>query len=165
MTAQGIPFLQAGEEMLRTKVDASGNFVENSYNAPDSVNSIKWNTLENETYRKVYEYYKGLIAFRKAHAALRLTNARDVNANITSLDGLDENVLAFHINGRINGEKSDGIFVIFNPNPARTTVALPEGAWNVCINADTAGTKALSTVSGSVSVEPISALVLVKNDR
>lgn len=165
MTAQGIPFLQAGEEMLRTKVDASGNFVENSYNAPDSVNSIKWNTLENETYRKVYEYYKGLIAFRKAHAALRLTNARDVNANITSIDGLDENVLAFHINGRINGEKSDGIFVIFNPNPARTTVALPEGAWNVCINADTAGTKALSTVSGSVSVEPISALVLVKNDR
>ena len=121
--------------------------------------------MENETYRKVYEYYKGLIAFRKAHAALRLTNARDVNANITSLDGLDENVLAFHINGRINGEKSDGIFVIFNPNPARTTVALPEGAWNVCINADTAGTKALSTVSGSVSVEPISALVLVKNDR
>lgn len=165
MTAQGIPFLQAGEEMLRTKVDASGNFVENSYNAPDSVNSMKWNTLENETYRKVYEYYKGLIAFRKAHAALRLTNARDVNANITSIDGLDENVLAFHINGGINGEKSDGIFVIFNPNPARTTVALPEGTWNVCINADTAGTKALSTVSGSVSVEPISALVLVKNDR
>ena len=24
MTAQGIPFLQAGEEMLRTKIDASG---------------------------------------------------------------------------------------------------------------------------------------------
>ena len=74
-------------------------------------------------------------------------------------------MLAFHINGRINGEKSDGIFVILNPNPARTTVALPEGAWNVCINADTAGTKALSTISGSISVEPISALVLVKNDR
>ena len=46
MTAQGIPFLQAGEEMLRTKIDASGGFVENSYNSPDSVNSIKWDTLE-----------------------------------------------------------------------------------------------------------------------
>ena len=28
MTAQGIPFLQAGEEMLRAKIDASGDFVE-----------------------------------------------------------------------------------------------------------------------------------------
>ena len=40
MTAQGIPFLQAGEEMLRAKIDASGGFLENSYNSPDSVNSI-----------------------------------------------------------------------------------------------------------------------------
>ena len=164
MTAQGIPFLQAGEEMLRTRIDASGGFVENSYNSPDSVNSIKWDTLEDETYQNVYHYYKGLIAFRKAHAALRLTNAADVNANITSVDGLDENVLAFRINGGVNGETSDGIFVIFNPNRAETSVALPDGAWDVCVNADHAGTDALTTVAGSVSVEPISAMVLVKKE-
>ena len=162
MTAQGIPFLQAGEEMLRAKIDASGDFVENSYNSPDSVNSIKWDTLEDETYQNVYHYYKGLIAFRKAHAALRLTNADDVNANITSVDGLDDNVLAFRINGGVNGETSDGIFVIFNPNNAATSVTLPDGAWDVCVDADHAGTEALTTVSGSVSVEPISAMVLVK---
>ena len=165
MTAQGIPFLQAGEEMLRTKIDASGGFVENSYNSPDSVNSIKWDTLEDETYQNVYHYYKGLIAFRKAHAALRLTNADDVNANITSVDGLDENVLAFQINGGVNGETSDGIFVIFNPNSAETSVTLPDGAWDVCVDADHAGTEALTTVAGSVSVEPISAMVLVKSDK
>lgn len=162
MTAQGIPFLQAGEEMLRTKIDASGGFVENSYNSPDSVNSIKWDTLEDETYQNVYNYYKGLIAFRKAHAALRLTNADDVNANITSVDGLDENVLAFRINGGVNGETSNGIFVIFNPNSTETSVTLPDGAWDVCVNADHAGTDALTTVAGFVSVEPISAMVLVK---
>lgn len=161
MTAQGIPFLQAGEEMLRTKIDASGGFLENSYNSPDSVNSIKWDTLEDETYQNVYNYYKGLIAFRKAHAALRLTNADDVNANITSVDALDENVLAFRINGGVNGETSDGIFVIFNPNSAETSVTLPDGAWDVCVNADHAGTDTLTTVAGSVSVEPISAMVLV----
>lgn len=164
MTAQGIPFLQAGEEMLRTKIDASGGFLENSYNSPDSVNSIKWDTLEDETYQNVYNYYKGLIAFRKAHAALRLTNADDVNANITSVDGLDDNVLAFRINGGVNGETSDGIFVIFNPNSTETSVTLPDGAWDVCVNADHAGTEALTTVSGSVSVEPISAMVLVKKE-
>ena len=165
MTAQGIPFLQAGEEMLRTKIDASGGFLENSYNSPDSVNSIKWDTLEDETYQNVYNYYKGLIAFRKAHAALRLTNADDVNANITSVDGLDENMLAFRINGGVNGETSDGIFVIFNPNSTETSVTLPDGAWDVCVNADHAGTDALTTVAGSVSVEPISAMVLVKSDK
>ncbi len=164
MTAQGIPFLQAGEEMLRTKIDASGGFVENSYNSPDSVNSIKWDTLEDETYQNVYNYYKGLIAFRKAHAALRLTNADDVNANIISVGGLDENVLAFRINGGVNGKTSDGIFVIFNPNSTETSVTLPDGAWDVCVNADHAGTEALTTVSGSVSVEPISAMVLVKKE-
>lgn len=164
MTAQGIPFLQAGEEMLRAKIDASGDFVENSYNSPDSVNSIKWDMLEDETYQNVYHYYKGLIAFRKAHAALRLTNADDVNANITSVDGLDDNVLAFRINGGVNGETSDGIFVIFNPNSTETSVTLPDGAWDVCVNADHAGTEALTTVSGSVSVEPISAMVLVKKE-
>ncbi|MGN0142862.1 MAG: type I pullulanase [Roseburia sp.] len=164
-TAEGIPFLQAGEEMLRTKTDSNGGFVENSYNSPDSVNSLKWDTLNEEEYQKVFEYYKGLIAFRKAHAALRLTTAEDVDANITSVEGLDANVLAFEINGGAGGEVSDGLFVIFNPNNAETTVALPEGAWDVCINADAAGTEALSTIAGTATVEPISAMVLVKSDK
>ena len=38
--------MQAGEEMLRTKPDGEGGFNENSYNASDEVNSIKWNTLD-----------------------------------------------------------------------------------------------------------------------
>ncbi|MDE6167373.1 MAG: type I pullulanase, partial [Acetatifactor sp.] len=71
MTSQGIPFMQAGEEMLRTKLKAGGTFDENSYASPDSVNSLKWDTLDEEEYKNVFEYYKGLIAFRKAHAALR----------------------------------------------------------------------------------------------
>ena len=78
------------------------------------------------------------------------------------MDGLDENVLAFRINGGVNGETSDGIFVIFNPNSTETSVTLPDGAWDVCVNADHAGTDALTTVAGFVSAEPISAMVLVK---
>jgi pullulanase len=81
------------------------------------------------------------------------------------VDDLDENVLAFLINGGANGETSDGIYVIFNPNAEETTVSLPEGAWDVCINADTAGTEAITTIAGSATVEPISAMVLVKSDK
>lgn len=166
ITAEGIPFMQAGEEMLRTKVTSSGSFDENSYASPDSVNSLKWDTLDDEQYMNVYNYYKGLIAFRKEHAALRLTNAEDVKAHITPIEGLDANVVAFQIDGNVENEVSSGMFIIFNANNAEVELTLPDGGWDVCINGETAGTQVLETItSGKVTVSPISAMVLVKNDN
>ncbi len=163
MTAQGVPFMQAGEEMLRTKVNEDGTFNSNSYNASDEVNCLKWGDLENQDYADVYEYYKGLIAFRKAHGALRLTTAEEVAAAVKPVEGLDANVLAFDIQGGVNGETAEELFVIFNANEAGTSVAIPEGSWNVYVNGEKAGTSVLETVKGgSVAVEPVSALVLVR---
>lgn len=165
MTAQGIPFMQAGEEMLRTKLKASGEYDENSYSSPDSVNSLKWDTLNEQEYQNTYNYYKGLIEFRKAHPALRMTNAEDVKANITAVEGLDKNVTAFEIKGGANGDSADGIFIIFNPNNENTTVTLPDGVWNVCINGEKAGTNVLESVTNqTATVAPISAMVLVKGE-
>ncbi|MDE7262571.1 MAG: type I pullulanase, partial [Oscillospiraceae bacterium] len=42
MMSEGVPFLQAGEEMLRTKVNSDGSFTSNSYNASDDFNTLKW---------------------------------------------------------------------------------------------------------------------------
>ena len=164
LTAEGIPFMQAGEEMLRTKPAADGSFDENSYASSDEVNSLKWGTLEEEEYWNVYEYYKGLIAFRKAHGALRLTNAEDVQANVSAVKDLPGNVLAFRINGGVNGETSDGLFIIFNPNTESQEVPLPEGVWDVYVNGEKAGTEVLDTISATATVAPISALVLVKGE-
>ena len=166
MTAEGIPFFQAGEEMLRTKIKSDGGFDENSYASPDSVNSLKWSTLEEEEYQNVYQYYKGLIAFRKAHAALRLATAEETTANVKAVDGLEENVVAFEIDGAADEGASDGIFVIFNANKEETEVSLPEGNWNVYVNDTQAGTEPIETVTGgSATVAPISALVLVREDK
>ena len=166
MTSQGIPFLQAGEEMLRTKVNDDGTFNSNSYSAGDKVNSLKWSDLEEESYRQVYEYYKGLIAFRKAHGALRLGTAQEVASNVSAVDGLEANVTAFDIKGGVNGETAEEIFIIFNANEKETTVSLPEGNWNVYVNGEKAGTTALASISsGSAAVAPVSALVLVKEDN
>lgn len=166
LTAQGIPFMQAGEEFLRSKIKPGGGFDENSYASPDSVNGLKWDTLNEDAYQNVYNYYKGLIAFRKAHAALRMTTAEDVNAHISPVSGLKDNVTAFAIDGGVNGESSEGLFVIFNPNPAETTVSLPEGNWDIYINGEKAGTTVLDTITdGTASVAPISAMVLVKNEN
>lgn len=165
MTAQGIPFMQAGEEMLRTKQKSDGGFDENSYSSPDSVNSLKWDNLNEAEYLNVYNYYKGLIAFRKAHPALRMTNAEDVAANLTTVEGTDSGVVALEMKGRANGDSAKGMFFIFNSNNEEKQISLPEGSWDVYVNGEKAGTEVLETLSGTATATPISAMVLVKSDK
>lgn len=164
MTAQGIPFVHAGEEMLRTKVNPGGGFNENSYNASDEVNSIKWNTLEDSVYTDVVDYYKGLIAFRKAHPVLRLTTAEDVAKHVSVVDMEDANVTAFSVTGGLEGETADAMYIVFNPNNEVKEITLPEGEWHVCINGETAGVESLEKVSDTATVDAISALVLVQGE-
>lgn len=160
ITAEGVPFMQAGEEMLRTKVKDDGTFDSNSYSSGDLINALKWSDLDKEAYAQVYEYYKGLIAFRKAHDVLRLGSAEEVAASVKTVEDLDANVLAFDIRG---GESAEQLFVIFNANETETSVTLPDGTWNVYINAEKAGTEILDTVTGgSLTVEPVSAMILIK---
>ena len=160
MTSQGTPFFQAGEEMLRSKPLPGGGFDHNSYKSPDSINAIKWDTLSDPMYQDVVDYYAGLIAFRRNHSALRMTTAQEVSEKITQLPDLDFNVLGFHIARDANGEQN-ALVIIFNPNAEATTVTLPEGSWEIHINGEEAGTRALATAEGTVEVAPISAMVLV----
>lgn len=163
MMAEGIPFLQAGEEMLRRKLDADGNIVENSFESPDFINGLKWDCLNEKVYQDVFAYYRGLIAFRKAHRQLRLTTPEEVERCVTPVEGLPEDVVAMRIAGDEGDKKTDGIFAIFNPNQTAVEISLPEGVWGVCINAERAGTDPIETITGGkVKVEPISATVLVK---
>lgn len=161
MTSQGVPFLQAGEEMLRTKLNEDGSFNNNSYNSGDGVNSLKWSDLEQEEYRQVLDYYKGLIAFRKEHSVLRLDDAQAVQDHVTRVEDVPQNVLAFDLTGGVEGETAEEMFVIFNANPEAMEVKLPAGGWSVYVNGEKAGTQALEGVSGKVSVAPISAMVLI----
>ena len=43
-------------------------------------------------------------------------------------------------------------------------MTLPEGQWHICVNAEDAGTASLGTAEGQVTVESISAMVLVKGE-
>jgi pullulanase len=107
-----------------------------------------------------FEYYQGLIAFRKAHPALRLTTAEEVSKYITKLETSNSNLLAFHIAGEADQGASKGIIVIFNANKQEAVVDLPEGTWNVYVNDKTAGTKSLGSAHDNVTVAGISAMVL-----
>ena len=165
LTSQGTPFFQAGEEFLRSKpVDEAGTvFDENSYKSPDTVNSLKWDSISTNV--DVYNYYKGLLAFRKAHSALRMTKTTDIQANLAFIDGLEANVVGYTINNSPNGETATSLCIIYNANKAATTVAIPTGDWNVYVKGNQAGTEVLETITGgTVTVDPISAIVLVQEE-
>ncbi len=164
ITAQGVPFMQAGEEFLRSKPKGDGTFDENSYSSSDAINSLKWNDLEKEAYQNVYNYYKGLIAFRKAHPALRLSTFAEVDQAVEVIDGLNANVAAYKITGGINGETAKALYVVFNANQSEQSVTLPAGSWNIYVDGDKAGTEILGSVSGTAKVAPLSALILVQED-
>lgn len=159
-TSQGIPFIFAGEEFLRSKENADGTLNENSYNAPDSVNSIKWDDLSRKEYADVCEYYKGLIAFRKAHPALRrMESAEDLyDFSVRT----KRSATACRI-APCAGESSDGIFVIYNASDTEEKIKLPKGKWRICVKGNRAGCESLGEVSDSVTAERMSATVLVKS--
>ncbi len=157
-TCQGIPFFQAGEEFLRSKpLDQEETaFDGNSYRSPDAINSLKWNRCHE--YRTAVEYYKGLIAFRKAHGLLRLTSAEELRANLRFLNWCQPNMVAFLLS-----DEEEEICVIYNANRESGKMVIPEGNWKVYARGQEAGTAVLEHhPGGEVEVEPISALILVQ---
>ena len=162
LTAQGVPFMQAGEEMLRSKPNPKGGFVENSYKSPDSINSIKWDNLNKEIYQDTVAYYKGLIAFRKAHPALRRTSCREIMDNMVPFHCDQAHVGAFFMKEHLDDGSESRIFVVFSASDYEEHLRLPQGEWEVYIDGEKAGTKPLGTVKDILTIPPISAMVLVR---
>ncbi|MDE5896696.1 MAG: type I pullulanase, partial [Clostridia bacterium] len=163
-TSLGIPFMQAGEEMLRDKKNADGSYNENSYNSSDAVNNLKWERLtETSAEYAMMRYYSGLIAFRKAHETLRLPLASDRGTTVNVLDKTATKgaVIAFTMNNPYDDEV---IYVVYNAGETSIDVTLPEGSWDLFINGTTAGTTAIqSGLSGAQQIEAISCYVYVKH--
>jgi len=155
--SQGVPFFQAGEEMLRTKPSKKGRFDHNSYRSPDRVNSLKWEDLDKELYQKNVAYYKGLIRFRKAHPSLRLTSRKDVERMVHPIRYPNPHVTAFTVE-----ENNLELMLVFNADTRSVYVPLPEGSWNIMIRDDVAGTAALGNAESAVQVSAISTMVLVQ---
>ena len=158
LTAQGIPFFQAGEEMLRTKPDGKGGLEHNSFRSSDAVNSIKWNTLDENDVMDTYNYYRGLLKLRKAHDELRLSTREEVLETVKPLPVDNPHVVAFGI-----GKKGDTQMIsIFNGGFDPVDLHLPQGKWDVVVNAEKAGVSPIENLEQNIHVEGISAMILVK---
>ncbi|WP_310604445.1 type I pullulanase [Anaerosporobacter sp.] len=162
LTSQGVSLFQAGEELLRSKPveGQEGMYDHNSYISSDNVNAIHWSNKKK--YYSVYEYYRGLIAFRKANPALRMRTEADIAKNLVFLENLPDQVVAYTIKAISDIEEKE-IYVIFNASNKKIKMPLDKGTWNVYVNADDAGTEVLATEDKeTVVVDEISAMVLIR---
>lgn len=160
-TSQGVPFIQAGEEFLRSKpLPEKKGFAENSYNMPDTVNSIKWDNIHE--YPDMIAYYKGLMALRKAHPVFRMQSEAEMTQNLCFLSDTPENVVAYLLKGKCADDTPENILVIFNGNDEEILYNLPEGKWKILVDDKTAGADGKKIISEKADVEPLSALVLEK---
>jgi pullulanase len=154
--AQGMPFIQAGQEFQRSK---QGN--DNSYNASDAVNSLKWNQRTKNL--STVQYFEGLFALRSAHKAFRMDTVEAVRANLKFVTQ-PKGVISYSLNGAAVGDSASTIFVAHNPNKSAVALKLPSGGnWHVVVRGAKAGTATIGTVKGAkASIPAYSTLVLTK---
>jgi len=151
LTSQGISFLHAGCEFLRSKKG-----VENSFQSPDSINAIDWDLKTKN--KDVFGYVKGLIKMRKEHPAFRMTGQDDIASGIIFRNNLPEGLLSFTINGELSGDSWKTIQVFFNGSEKQQPIIIPKN-WNaavlnnVLINID-------EKILGSIELKPYSCTIL-----
>jgi pullulanase len=154
-TSQGIPFFQAGDEMLRTKFGDH-----NSYSSPDRINVIRWENVS--FYREVTAYYAGLIRLRKEHPAFRMDSRKDIEAAVEIL-AVRKHLVAFMLKGNANGDSWRTILTAYNGALKPQTLELPETVplWRQVVDAGRAGTETLAEISNSrLTLPPLSMAVL-----
>jgi pullulanase len=154
LTSQGIAFLHAGDEFMRSKPSASGKgFDHNSYESPDSVNQLRWDYKANAAEMVVFEYFKGLIELRKNHPSFRMTTANDITNNLNFVYEDISGVLAFELSNAASNDSLERILVIHNANRSRTRIQLPtEGGWVLLVDGDRVSSDGLETFRGGQTI-------------
>lgn len=155
-TSQGVPFIYAGEEVMRDKKG-----VHNSYCSPDSINAIDWERKSLNA--DAFDYYKGLIALRKAHPAFHLGDADLVRKHLEFLPVEGSNVVAYRLKDNAGGDAWKNIIVVLNARKEAAKVAIPQGKYTVVCKDGRINAKGLGSVSGSEVVVPAQSAVIMHN--
>lgn len=152
-TAQGVPFMLSGEELLRDKKG-----VHNSFNSPDSINHLEWSNLQR--YPQVFEYYKNLIALRKHHPAFRLGSANLVRKHLEFLD-TPEQVVAFRLKDLQGIDDWQHIIVILNASKDSQDIIVPQSNYTIICQEGVIDENGLGTINKqTIRIQPQSALII-----
>lgn len=160
-TSQGMTMIHSGQEFARSKVIAKttvkdkniGKLDHNSYEKDNETNYINYH--HSDFNKELVDYYKGLIHLRKEFPAFRRTPYE----NISFFKIYDND---FALGCRLNYDE-DNFIVLFNAaQKIAEEFKLPEGNWDILVDASKAGIEKLGEVSGKIVVQPVSGFVLRK---
>ena len=159
MTSRGIAFMQAGEEMLRSKPNEKdpNGYDRNSYRSDDEVNNIRWDLLtEDSDQYEMMQYYAGLIAIRKTYGVI--TNQNCVSYEVKEHD----------MGYKIIAKTSDGGCAVIFVNPKTYGTAnydLPSGDFYMLSDGKTASAQSIDgkTYNGTIAVSSQSVYIFVNS--
>ena len=159
LVSQGMTFLYGGEELYRTKKG-----IDNSYQSPDSINIIPW---ENKAkYNDLYDYYRQMIAIRRAHKGFRLGSAELVQGHVEFMplmENNNENLIVYRINNLEGIDSAKSLIVLLNGGAKIAEFPVPEAVYTILAHDGQADVNGLGQVeAGWIVVEPYSATILAE---
>lgn len=152
MFSQGIPFLHAGVDFLRTK---GGD--ENSYDASDIVNQLNW--IRKSNYLDSFEYYKGIIEIRKTYASFKMVSESEIEEFLTFIYPTGNGVIGYNLT-----KNDEDILIYHNGGESINDISLPSGAWMLIADRDTAGLDSLGTFTATYPIEKAETLVFIRGE-
>ncbi|MFB3055958.1 MAG: alpha-amylase family glycosyl hydrolase [Ignavibacteriaceae bacterium] len=158
-TSRGITMITEGQEFARSKVipddiavsdKQKGMIDHNSYDKDNETNYINYNHAKiNED---LLNYYKGLIELRKKYEAFRRADYDQVH-----FFDLKDNPFAM---GYMLDYNSDKFIVLLNASTKMEEFLLPEGKWEILVDARSTGDEPLTVISSKAVLDPSTGLVL-----
>ncbi len=157
LVSQGMTFIYGGEELFRTK-----RGIDNSYQSPDSINTIPW---ENKVFfNELYEYYRHMIAIRRAHKGFRLGSAEAVQEHVEFLPTENKHLICYHIKNLEGIDSAKSLLVLLNGGAKAIDAEIPEGIYTILAFDGEANEAGMGDYAGKhIFVEPYSATILAEN--
>ena len=153
-TSQGVPFIFAGDEMMRDKKG-----IHNSYNSPDSINTIDW---RNKTiHHDVFDYVRELITLRKNHPAFRMGDADKVLQYMVFLPVVGSKLVAFILKDNANGDSWKNIIVAFNSRKEPAKLSIPAGRYTIVCKDGKIKQSGMGQVSGNEIIVPARSAMII----
>ena len=156
MVSQGMTFFFGGEELFRTKQG-----IENSYQSPDSINTIPWEN--KKLYSDLYQYYCEIIKIRHQHKGFRLGTAELVKNHVEFMDTDQKGLIIYRIKDLQGIDTAASLIVLLNGTAEAIEAEIPQATYTVLAQDAQANANGMGTIeAGKVQVAPYSATILAE---
>jgi pullulanase len=157
-TSQGVPFVFAGDEMLRSK---GGH--PDSYRSPDYINQIDW--TRKASYPGLMNFVRNCIELRHQHPAFRISDGGMVREKLRFLEKYIPGVIAYELCDHANGDRWRRIIVLLNGNNYSVEYEIPMENWIIVAqNGEIIPGGAGFTKTNVVRLHPIAMMILAVED-